>query len=205
MPFPPFTWERKTSGPGRSGRQRQPSTPPKALLANVSARGGGAGGGGRLHLPLPPPPPPVPTTEAGRASVRLQAWPSAEPEKTLAASYYTRTRGWRGPVLGSGTAPHRPNVRTGPQGSKGVSDRLACPGFRSRQGRDRGHWLPARVTCLPSAAAEAGRGGHPGWKRGRPCPRNSRLFPKTGIMGGIELGAPDLPRTSDVSFCSLDS
>ena len=33
-----------------------------------------------------------------------------------------------------GDPPPRPNVLSGPQGSKGVSDRLACPGSRSRQG-----------------------------------------------------------------------
>ena len=142
--------------------------------------------------------------------MRLQAWPSAEPEKTLAASDYTRTRGWRGPELGSGTPPHAPTSSVARREAKGSRTGWPAPALGRDKvppgpgTRDRGHWLPARVTCLPSAAAGAGRGGLPGWERGRPCPRNSRLFPKTGITE-IELGAPHLPRTSDVSFRSLDS
>lgn len=57
---------------------------------------------------------PIPNTEAGRASVRLRASPSAEPEKPLAASDYTRSPG--GGCTGTGapiapTTPHRPRGR----------------------------------------------------------------------------------------------
>lgn len=59
----------------------------------------------------------VPNTEAGRASVRIQASPRAEPEKTLSTSDYTRTGGRRG-ERGSDLAPNTAVACRAAQGSR---------------------------------------------------------------------------------------
>lgn len=120
----------------------------------------------------------VPNTEAGRASLRLQASPSAVPEKTLAASDY----GWRGPRSGV------PNARSGRRGSTGVPDEAGPPRASVATGSCQA--LAPRAGYLPFLCG--GRGGAsrlPGWEGGRPCPRNSQIPPQTKIAG-IQLGAP---------------
>lgn len=111
---------------------------------------------------------PVPNTEAGRASVRLRASPSAEPEKTLAASGYTPQPGWG--VDGDPGADLAHNAAPAPAGEpKGLGQAGPPRPSRWRQGasgpwnpRAAGQWLPALVTCLPSGAPGAERGGLPG-------------------------------------------
>ena len=175
-PCPPCAWERKTSGPRTEGeRVTARSSPCKVLLGDGFPSPSPQAGG--FHLPPPPPLPltPVPNTEAGRGSLRLQASPSAVPEKTLAASDY-RSRGPGAAIWG----PPTPAAAGGE--AQGSRTRLVRPGPRWRQGPAR-HWLPARVTCLSSAAAGAGRVSFPGG-RAAGLPRGTHKFsPKLRSRG----------------------
>lgn len=104
--------EGDTDGPGR---------PKKPFGDGFGPAGASPPAASRPH-PLTP----VPNTEAGRASVRLRASPSAEPEKTLAASDYTPQPGWG--VDGDPGADLAHNAAPAPRASQRGSDRPARPG-----------------------------------------------------------------------------
>ena len=100
----------------------------------------------------------VPNTEAGRASLRLQASPSAVPEKTLAASDY----GWRGPgaAIRGPQRPQRPaGKHRGPGrgwSAPGLGGDRVLPGTGSPRG------LPAFPLQRPGRGEPASRvGGRP--------------------------------------------
>lgn len=131
----------------------------------------------RRASPTAAPLTPVPNTEDGcLASVRLQASPSAQPEKTLAASGYTR-------ALGSGagarilpqTPLHRPAAEQRGLGRAGVP----CPpvATRSRQAAGAGSLrrLPAFLLQLPGRG-EAGSPDGNGKSAAGPVPGAQVLF-----------------------------
>ena len=87
-------------------------SPCKVLLGDGFPSPSPQAGGFHLPPPLPLPLTPVPNTEAGRASLRLQASPSAVPED--ARGLGLRVEGARGCEMGP------PNTRSGRRGSTGV-------------------------------------------------------------------------------------
>lgn len=172
LAFPSSSGEGKLRAPRRSGGQRQRRAPREALWRGFRPRG---------FAFRRPPPAPVPNTEAGRASVRLQASPRAQPGKTLATWGYRAAGGGR-----AGASP-APQGRAGPRRGQGASDRQARPARTPRSAA-----LAPRAGYLPSLRSYRGGARRaPGWerrKRGGPGP----LGTKTQTTGS-ERGAPHLP------------
>ena len=155
-------------------------SPCKVLLGDGFPSPSPQAGGFHLPPPLPLPLTPVPNTEAGRASLRLQASPSAVPED--ARGLGLRVEGARGCEMGP------PNTRSGRRGSTGVPDEAGPP--RASVATRSCQALSPRAGYLTFLCG--GRGGAsrlPGWEGGLPTPRNSQILPKTKIAG-IQLGTP---------------
>lgn len=142
----------KLRAPGRSGA-------PRSLLAMASAPGGVTYCG-----------PPYPGSKYGSrtTSVRLQASPSAEPEKALAASDYTRSPRVDGGGGGSSDlapTPPRPADEQGVFGPAGPPGPRGCgkvpPGPGAREPRA----LAPRAGYLPSLRSYRGGARRaPGWR-----------------------------------------
>lgn len=135
-----FLWRRKTSGPTKEWGTATAQGSPRGPLAWVSAPG--------LRLPPPPSRPgfQIRKLDAPRCGSRPRPAPSPG-RRSLPGDTAPRGVGGRGPLL----LPKAALARGGAKGPR--TDR---PGTREPR-----HWLRARVTCLPSAATGAGRGGRP--------------------------------------------
>lgn len=101
------------------------------------------------------------------ASARMGRCPAPSGARGEAVGSLT---GWAAPAFGRDKVPPGPGTRV------------------------RGRRLPAPVTCLPSAAAGAGRGeaGFPGGSAAGPA-RGTRVFPLKLRSQGFQLGAPSPP------------
>lgn len=129
--------------------------------------------------------------------MRLQALPSAEPEERLAASYYIRTRGWRGRAsgpAGPGQRGSKKGPRTGwPAPALGREEVLPGPGVPNHAPRLPALGLPALPQQLPGRGEQAPGAG----AEGAPSPpRSAGLGPrelKLGLPGFGEEHPPQHP------------
>lgn len=148
--------EKENFGPQEGVGDSDLSGRPKSSLALVSAPGG--------FTFRPPPLTPVPTRKLDVLRCGSRPRPARNrrrrslPGVTLAAQAVGG-----GPI--SPPSPHRPAEQ-----QRGLGPRVAAGSLQAREPTSRGHWLPARVTCLRSAATGAGRGGRPdGNQKARPA------------------------------------
>lgn len=153
--------------PGRPSKEDGPGSPHKVLLGDgFRPEGLSVCGGSTYRPPLTA----GPNTEAER----IQAWPSAEPGKTLRTSdSESGARRWSG-GLGSGLAPDDAcsTAEEGEQG--GWSLGRATESRRPGKGAPRAG-SPAPVTCLPLPGPGRGEAGSPAGRRKARRTRSARL------------------------------
>lgn len=141
--------------PGRSVRQRQPRAPhPGPVDDGVRPPGCFASRRSRLT--------PVPNAEAGRVPCGSRPRPARNPRRhslprITPAPWGGRVETRVCPPAPRNAAPARRGAKRSRAGRPTpISCRQEVPPARERA--TRAHWLPALVTCFPSAATGAGRG-----------------------------------------------